>query len=67
MPRSHRHRRQEIRARRRRVRRSLNLFRLDDDPNLLEEDAAEPLPEVASRRHGQDQLLWLARDIAQDE
>jgi hypothetical protein len=40
---------------------------LDDDPYVFEEDAADPLSEVASRRHGQDQLLWLARDSAQDD
>ncbi len=39
----------------------------DDDPYLFEEDAVEPLSEFESRRHGQDRLLWLARDITQDD
>jgi len=67
MPRSHRYRRQEVRTRRRQARRSLNLFMLDEDPYLFDEDAAEPLPELAPRRHDQDRLFWLARDLAQDD
>ncbi len=67
MPRSHRHRRQDVRARRRKARRSLNLVMTDDDPYPLEGDAAEPVSELAPRRHGQDPVLWLAREAPQDD
>ncbi len=67
MPRSHRYRRQEVRARRRQVRRSLNLFMLEEDPDLFEEEVAEPLSELVPGPYDQDRLFWLARDIAQDD
>jgi hypothetical protein len=52
MPSSRRNRRQEIRKRRRQARRSLQQFMLDDDLDLLEDDGAEPLYELAPRRYG---------------
>ena len=67
MPRAYRHRRQEIRKRRRQARRSLNQLVLDDDLDPSEEDAAEPpLYELAPRRHGRDPLHSPAPGAHQD-
>jgi hypothetical protein len=53
MPSARRNRRQEIRKRRRQARRSLNHMKIDDDLYFLDEDdAAEPLYELAPRRYG---------------
>jgi hypothetical protein len=65
LPRSNRHHRQELRHRRRQARRSLNLFLLDDDFVVPDEDWNEQLPaERLPERHELQRAVWL---LAPDE
>jgi hypothetical protein len=68
MPRSNRHRRQELRHRRRQARRSLNLILLDDDFVVPDEDWNEPLlAERLPERHELERAAWLhASDKAEE-
>lgn len=68
MPRAYRHRRQEIRIRRRRARRALHQLMLAEEPFLLEDEEIEPFCDVVPRPHGPDrQVAFGGRDDRPDE
>ena len=67
MPRVKSHRRQEIRNRRRRARRSLSQLLLDDDTMVPEDDYAQLLQvEAMPRREAQERLVSFGATDTED-